>query len=122
MNDANLRNELIRFRMGAHGLHVVTGAWAKGGHLDRRSRICKCCCMGIVEDEFHFVFECSAYHHIRQRFINLFHNYIIQHNNASLSIIFSDTEKMMKNFFGQDQYKIAKFISVCRKERTIILG
>jgi hypothetical protein len=120
MNDAKLRNELIRFRMGAHGLRVVTGAWAKGGFLDRRNRVCKCCRMGIVEDEFHFVFECPAYQHIRQRFINLFCNDTIQSRSAQLTIIISDTEKMMQNFFCQDQYQIAKFISVCRRERTLL--
>ena len=76
--------------------------------------MCKCCRMGILEDEFHYIFECPAYHHIRQRFLHLFSNDTTQYDNISHTIIISVNE-MMKIFVCQDPYKIAKFISVCRK-------
>ncbi len=55
--------------MGAHRLAVLavavtmlSGAWEQ---VDRRDRICKCCCMDIVEDEVHLTFECMLYAEIR---------------------------------------------------------
>ncbi len=75
--------------MGVHRLAVVTGAWKK---VDRRDRICKCCCMDIVEDEVHLTFECMLYAEIRTYwFTELFQDFSISHKgNKGLGI--SDTD------------------------------
>ncbi len=60
------------FRTGCHGLRVDTGRWADGVHLDRTDRLCLVCkSLDCVEDEQHFVFDCSAYSHIRSHHLDL---------------------------------------------------
>ena len=110
--DVSARNWLTRFRMGAHGLRVTKAAWADGGRLDRRDRLCKCCSMGIVEDEMHFIFECPIYSSLRQHFQGLFSSFSLVNNQGHITLLISDsTEDMMQRFMGQaDQFLIGKFI------------
>jgi hypothetical protein len=56
--------DLLRLRVGGHWLNVVTGRWINGGR-DRRSRLCRKSAGRVVEDEKHFMMECSAYQDIR---------------------------------------------------------
>ena len=50
-----------RFRYGCHGLHVDTGCFGKGmEQLNREKRVCHACLSDCVEDEHHFLFDCSA--------------------------------------------------------------
>jgi len=64
---SNLR-WLSRFRCGCHDLHdfqVDTRRWAG---TERKDRLCQVChSLQDVEDEQHFVFDCPAYSHIRNK-------------------------------------------------------
>jgi hypothetical protein len=53
---------LARFRTGCHWLRVETG---RREGLDRPSRTCAHCSMGVVEDEHHKVFDCPKYARLR---------------------------------------------------------
>ena len=58
----------MRLRTGAHHLRVETERWKKP-RLPRSQRVCeKCTWGGTVEDEFHLLFECPRYHHIRLKY------------------------------------------------------
>jgi len=64
------RRMLSRFRCGCHGLHVDTGRWIGS---ERKGRLCQVChSLQDVEDEQHFIFDCPAYSHIRNKHANLF--------------------------------------------------
>eukprot|EP00775_Hariotina_reticulata_P001794 gene1794-biopygen3235 len=68
INSAHLRS-LMRFRLSAHALHVVTGRW----HCTpRQERLCEYCAQCKIEDEYHLLFECDAYNPVRQWFAPLF--------------------------------------------------
>ena len=113
--DTRLRSALLRFRLGAHDLRVVTGS--RPPRIPRQNRLCLHCDMQIVEDEAHLVFECPHYHPIRARFPDLFHNFCI-----SNTIIISDLDSHMHQFFGQpNQGRIAKFIRACLLLRCPVL-
>ena len=115
MRDIQLRNELIRFRLGAHGLGVVRGAW---DNTDRRNRICRCCRTGVIEDEVHMIFECSLYNNIRSRFRDLFSEWTIHSDEIMITIAIDDPDNMMRVFFRQQNiYKVAKFIVACRETK-----
>ena len=78
--------------------------------------------MDIVEDEVHFIFECTLYHHVRQKFFDLFRNDVIGIGEEQLTIIIlSDLDMRMKRFFSDNnQHKLAQFIRSCmavRKEK-----
>ena len=62
------RIELTRFRLSADRLAIETGRWHKPNKIPRNER--KCCVCKTLEDEFHFLLECSIYKNLRQKYIN----------------------------------------------------
>ena len=105
--DPWLRSTLVRFRLGAHELHVVTGA--RPPRIPRQNRLCSKCSMQIVEDEAHLVFECPLYASVRHQYSDLFCRFSIAD-----TIILSELDLNMRLFFSHDnQYRVAKFIKAC---------
>jgi len=49
---------LIKFRCCNHKLQIELG---RREGLCREDRICKSCDLGLIGDEFHFIFECPNY-------------------------------------------------------------
>ena len=124
IRDSRIRTELTRFRLGAHDLRVVTGARQKIKKIDRTQRICGCCNMNIVEDEFHFIFECPAYNVIRWRYWELFVDDMCAYSQKDkyISIIISEPDQMMRKLFRHgDMHKLSNFICACRHKRSTIL-
>ena len=60
------RQSLCKLRISAHNLHVETGRWTR---IPINSRLCILCNEDHIEDEFHFLLVCPAYHHIRVTYI-----------------------------------------------------
>ena len=94
---------LQRFRLGAHDLRVVTDR----GKCARAARVCQRCEGGQVEDEFHMVFECSAYRDIRSRFRPLFAEF---RSPAAAS-------RDMARFMSQHPAQVAAFVHECCLQR-----
>jgi hypothetical protein len=67
----NLRIGLTKLRISAHSLRIQTGRYGKD-RLERNLRVCQMCNGNEIEDEFHFVFNCPAYHSIRLKYIKTF--------------------------------------------------
>ena len=63
-----VRNALSRLRMSSHRLAAEAGRWHKPQSIPFDE--CKCVNCGVVEDEFHFILECSLYIDIRKKYIN----------------------------------------------------
>jgi hypothetical protein len=102
---------LLRFRLGAHDLRVATGRWQKP-RLERQQRVCQWCTQGRVEDEFHMVFECSAYDRLRQRFGCLFDMYWADPLSECVPPPRPRTEEMAV-FLAQPDRLVAAFIHEC---------
>ena len=117
--DSNMRRTLVRFRLGAHGLQVVTAVRSKAGHVKRADRLCRCCSMQVVEDEFHVVFECPLYNEVRLRFSELFRTWCVQLSVDYVTLQSSDNAgRMMQQFFAHaKQATVARFISLCLTKR-----
>ena len=110
MPNASLRDVLIRFRIGAHPLGVVMGA---RHNIPRPLRICRLCSMNIVEDEFHMIFECTAYCNTRITFKSIFENVSLDG-----AVIICDPDAMMRDLFlNRDRYQVARFLSACLLSR-----
>jgi hypothetical protein len=60
---------MVKLRSGSHFLRIETGRYEikNKKRLERHERLCLCCDMGKVEDEYHFLFECVLYHDERKR-------------------------------------------------------
>ena len=54
---------MAQFRLGAHSLNIEAQRWGDQ-RMPRSMRICKCCNLGVREDELHFLY-CPFYFDIR---------------------------------------------------------
>ena len=59
------RRVLAQFRVSAHDLEIESVQYSGTA---RRERICKMC-QRTIEDEFHFLFVCSTYLDLRQKYL-----------------------------------------------------
>ena len=64
-----------KLRISAHNLHIETGRYQKPKSIPETERVCKFC-PSKIENECHFVMECSRYNDIRE---NLMHHVHITH-------------------------------------------
>lgn len=106
------RQALARFRLSAHKLAIETGRWHKPQKIPRNERKCTLC--NILEDEFHFIFECKMYVDLRIKYINsyfwkrpniikfsellLSENYAILNNLATFIFKAFEVRKVNLNF------------------------
>ena len=67
--DSGHLHELMQLRLGVHWLKVCTGRWSG---LPRNQRRCELCAGFSVEDEKHFMMECTAYRDIRLDYASLY--------------------------------------------------
>ena len=86
-----LRHSLSRLRTSSHRLEVEVGRWAKPEKVPLERRICSTC--NVLEDEHHFVIECSRYTELRRKYIKSYfyvrpnaHKFfeLIQSTNANI--------------------------------------
>ena len=61
------RISLTRFRCGNHRLPIASGRYAG---IERTQRICNICNTDQLGDEFHYLFECPAFHEDRAIYID----------------------------------------------------
>ena len=54
----NHRKAITELRLSSHKLEIEVGRWNK---ISRDERICRSCELGKVENETHFLFDCSKY-------------------------------------------------------------
>jgi hypothetical protein len=67
LNDVTIdkfRFSLCRLRVSSHRLEIESGRWHKPESIPVQERKCQHC--NVLEDEFHFLFECSLYNDIRK--------------------------------------------------------
>ena len=55
--------------MSSHRLAIDSGRWVKPIRLPLEERKCTDC--NVLEDEYHFIFECNRYTELRKKYIYL---------------------------------------------------
>jgi hypothetical protein len=107
--------QLMRLRTGAHHLRVETERWKKP-RLPRSERICEKCTWGtMMEDEFHLLFECPTYHHIRLKYESaLFTEFSGGVSRVSRTM---RTPGKVSAFMEQDPKMVAAFVWECLEFR-----
>ena len=63
INNFEHRRAISKIRTSSHKLQVETGRWE---NIEKHNRICKNCALDTVEDELHFLFDCSMHEIERQ--------------------------------------------------------
>ena len=62
------RHAISRIQMSSHRLEIERGRWHRPHSIpidDRKSRVC-----GSLEDEFHFILQCSLYKDLMKNILN----------------------------------------------------
>ena len=65
IDDGRKRNLLSKLRIGVCPLRIESGRYEGGKYIPSDERICLCCNLELVEDEFHFVMKCPVYDKLR---------------------------------------------------------
>ena len=65
----NERRNLVKFKVSNHKLMIELGRYQRN-HIPRENRLCPLCKSNQVENESHFLFQCSRYSFQRDTFLN----------------------------------------------------
>ena len=105
-----LRIAFAKMRTCSHSLNIHTGRYTR---LDRSLRLCQLCDIAEVEDEFHFIFKCTCYDQLRDRYIKRYYR-----NRPNMC-------KLIELFNTQNQsevYLLCKYITEALKVRNSLIG
>ena len=78
LKDFELRKALSQVRLSSLKLAILTGKWYK---IKKEERKCKFCDSNEIEDESHFILQCSNYEELRKDLIE----YLIVNENVDLT-------------------------------------
>ena len=112
IKDKYLCHALTKLRVSSHKLRIETGRYGRN-RIERHERLCELCTSGQVEDEYHFLFECSCYRQLRLQYIPVF--FTTRPNMYKLTLLFrSKNETVLLN--------LSKFIFHAMRIRTTLLN
>ena len=102
---------MARMRMGSHSLDVEARRWG-ASRVDRSKRICKCCSLGKVEDELHFMLECPAYSEERRHLLESkgFEGHVPSSADNLRNVVNGEDYRSWKT--------LAQYIKVCSRKRS----
>ena len=61
-----MRKAICKLRLSAHNLLIETDRYVKPKSMPCSERICKHCNLNLIENEFHFLSQCSLYNQERK--------------------------------------------------------
>ena len=64
------RQAIARLWCSSHRLEIEAGRWHKPIRTPVENRKCKRC--DVIENEFHFLFECPLYSELRQQYLDCY--------------------------------------------------
>ena len=105
------RATICKMKVSAHMLEVERGRYQ---NISRENRLCNSCNEGLVEDEMHFLFHCTAYNDERDNFFkklgNLYPNTVF--SPLHIDFIFNNESAATLKI-------LAKFINECLEKRQV---
>ena len=75
LENFHLRKVICKLRITAHNLLIETGRFSKSRILPREERICRFCNLNAIENEFHFLTQCSLYNNERVKLFEKIRNF-----------------------------------------------
>jgi hypothetical protein len=70
INNTAFRTALTRFRVSTHDLPIERGRYTG---VARENRLCRCCSMNVLENEYHFLLVCPAFSDIRNKYLSMYY-------------------------------------------------
>lgn len=86
----SLRRNFTRLRLSAHNLRIQSERY-KRMPIERQSRLCQICHKNQIEDEFHFILECSEFRDLRHQYIKRY--FYTRPSMAKLLDLFNSNNK-----------------------------
>lgn len=103
------RSQLAQLRFGILPIEIEVGRYRNKQIEDRKCSFCK----DLVEDELHFMFDCSIYHDLRANILTL---------NDDLDDLGDHREQMLNENIQRNPRKVAKYIAQAYRRRTLFLN
>ena len=103
------RSYIVQLRFGILPIAIETGRYRS---TPENERLCLICNTGTIEDESHFLFECTAYNCIRQQWFN--------DMNMNIQMYTNDKQELLRTIFLKSR-QTAKFIIKAMDIRRNIL-
>ena len=88
------RIALTKLRVSSHRLNVETGRWHRPIPIPYENRICDNC--GCMENEYHFVMECSMYEELRRAHLKRTF-YVLPSMQRFIDLISSRNKSIIQN-------------------------
>ena len=108
----------MKFKVSNHKLMIELGRLQRN-HIPRENRLCPLCKSNQVENESHFLFQCSRYSFQRDTFLNKINEIIPDFERKS-------TSESIKLLMNSDDHRVnklvIKFISSCTNIRDTFLS
>ena len=108
-----IRASLTKLRISAHPLEIESGRYQKP-LKPKDTRFCQTC-ITLVEDEYHFIYECPVYHSLRLKFYPAFSNL-----NPNESII-DHCRKLLNPDNVVQSRRLCEFLHECFKLRCEVV-
>ena len=117
LRNFNERRNLVKFKLSNHKLMIELGRY-QTDHISRENRLCPLCKSNQVENETHFLLDCSKYCLQRRTFLNRINELIPNFERKSTSE--SIKPLMVSNDYHVNKL-VMKFISSCMNIRDAFL-
>ena len=104
------RRDFARLRTSSHTLEIEVGRYNRP-KVDRELRTCKLCKSGLVEDERHFLLNCSYFKEERELHAEIF--------TKNLPLILEDTPDCFKALFSCSNGSLAACKAVCKLAKSL---
>ena len=119
IDDFKLRRAIAQIRLSSHHLQVELGRHCKP-KIPSDKRFCKCCNSKMIDDEMHFMLNCTL---CQEERITLFSNLLVIEPGIFQS---SNPEEVFISLFNSCNQKslfyIATFIRKCMKKRKLFIS
>ena len=117
LRNFNERRNLVKFKLSNHKLMIELGRY-QTDHISRENRLCPLCKSNQIENETHFLLDCSKYSSQRRTFLNRINELIPNFERKSTS----ESIKLLMNCNDYHVNKLVmKFISSCMNVRNALL-
>ena len=112
-----VRVHVTKFRLSNHRLMIETGRHTKNKKDDKIPKEKRFCpfCPRKIENEFHFIFECPIYTHLRSRHLEGFFSSIY-------GFSFLPNDSKMRMVLSNLEYDTCKFIADSTELRTFLMS
>ena len=105
LRNFNERRNLVKFKLSNHKLMIELGRY-QTDHISRENRLCPLCKSNQVENETHFLLDCSKYSLQRRTFLNRINELIPNFERKS-------TSESIKLLMDSNDYHVNKLVMKC---------